>query len=137
MIRFNQKGEFNVPFCRKPQRFAKAYTTKIVNQVHHIEKILQKKQFVFKCQPFEQTFLECNANDIIYCDPPYIDRHTDYYNGWSSNDEKMLFDKLLNTAGKFVLSTWHHNKYRQNDYIDFLWNEFNVVTKTHFFLPRW
>jgi DNA adenine methylase len=25
MIRFNHKGEFNIPFCKKPQRFAQAY----------------------------------------------------------------------------------------------------------------
>ena len=35
MIRFNRKGEFNIPFCRKPQRFAQAYVTKIVNQVDY------------------------------------------------------------------------------------------------------
>ena len=33
MIRFNRKGDFNVPFGHKPQRFSKAYITKIVNQV--------------------------------------------------------------------------------------------------------
>ena len=33
MIRFNKKGGHNVPFCKKPNRFAKSYVTKIVNQV--------------------------------------------------------------------------------------------------------
>ena len=36
MIRFNQCGEFNVPFCRKPNRFAQAYITKICNQVQAV-----------------------------------------------------------------------------------------------------
>ncbi|MBN1578598.1 MAG: Dam family site-specific DNA-(adenine-N6)-methyltransferase, partial [Chitinispirillaceae bacterium] len=36
MIRFNAKGGFNVPFCKKPTRFAQAYVTKIVNQVKFI-----------------------------------------------------------------------------------------------------
>ncbi len=78
MIRFNRKGEFNIPFCRKPQRFAQAYVTKITNQVCHVCRLLKAKDFVFKFQPFEQTISEGNAEDIIYCDPPYIDRHTDY-----------------------------------------------------------
>lgn len=33
MIRFNRKGAFNIPFCKKPSRFSKSYITKIVNQV--------------------------------------------------------------------------------------------------------
>ncbi|MGL4424069.1 MAG: Dam family site-specific DNA-(adenine-N6)-methyltransferase, partial [Gemmataceae bacterium] len=33
VMRFNRKGRFNVPFCRKPERFSKAYITKITNQV--------------------------------------------------------------------------------------------------------
>lgn len=33
MIRFNRKGGFNIPFCKKPNRFAQAYVTKITNQV--------------------------------------------------------------------------------------------------------
>ena len=33
MIRFNSKNEFNVPFCKKDNRFSKSYITKIVNQV--------------------------------------------------------------------------------------------------------
>ena len=33
MIRFNRHGKFNVPFCQKPNRFAKAYVTKICNQI--------------------------------------------------------------------------------------------------------
>ena len=33
MIRFNRKGGLNIPFCKKPNRFAQAYVTKIVNKV--------------------------------------------------------------------------------------------------------
>ena len=31
MMRFNSKGEFNVPFCKKPNRFALFFITKIIN----------------------------------------------------------------------------------------------------------
>ncbi len=33
MMRFNKKGDFNVPFCKKNGRFSQAYITKIVNEV--------------------------------------------------------------------------------------------------------
>jgi DNA adenine methylase len=133
MIRFNRKGELNIPFCRKPHRFAQAYVTKIVNQVDFVSKLLKAKQFTFKCQDFSQTIQEATLNDIIYCDPPYIDRHVDYYNGWNEFYEKRLFENLLRFNGKFILSTWHHNDYRKNEYIDLLWSKFSVLTQEHFY----
>jgi DNA adenine methylase len=117
MIRFNRKGEFNIPFCRKPQRFAQAHVTKIVNQVEHVRRLLKTKDFTFKCQPFVETIRTGGDSDIIYCDPPYIARHVDYYNGWDSEQEKALFNALSASPGKFILSTWHHNDYRENEYI--------------------
>lgn len=133
MIRFNQKGEFNIPFCRKPQRFAKAYITKIVNQVSCVEKLLRTKTFVFKCQDFSQTIQEACSKDLIYCDPPYIDRHVDYYSGWDESHETRLYKALSNFEGKFILSTWHHNDFRENEYIKTLWSRFNILTKDHFY----
>ncbi len=133
MIRFNRKGKFNIPFCRKPNRFAQAYITKIVNQVDFISKILEIKNYTFICQDFEKTVNMGASSDIIYCDPPYIERHTDYYNGWDEEQERKLFRLLSNTPAKFILSTWHHNDYRANDYIDSLWRKFNILTREHFY----
>ena len=133
MIRFNKKGGFNIPFCRKPQRFAPSYITKIVNQVEHITNLAKLKSFKFKCQSFENTIKIGSDNDIIYCDPPYIDRNVDYYNGWNENDEQNLYEELSTTKSKFILSTWHHNDYRENKYIKSLWKEFNILTHEHFY----
>jgi DNA adenine methylase len=133
MIRFNRKGEFNIPFCRKPQRFAQAYITKITNQISHVCLLLKTKDFIFKCQDFEKTISESGAEDIIYCDPPYIDRHVDYYNSWDSEHETCLFKALSNTKSKFILSTWHHNDFRENEYVKSLWGKFNILTKEHFY----
>lgn len=133
MIRFNKKGGFNIPFCRKPTRFAQAYVTKIVNQVGEVSKLLKIKNFKFKCQPFEETTESVTQADIVYCDPPYIGRHTDYYNGWSDELENLLYKKLGTLEGKFILSTWHHNDFRKNEYIDSLWSEYNILTREHFY----
>jgi DNA adenine methylase len=133
MIRFNRKGEFNIPFCRKPQRFAQAYITKIVNQVSCLEKLLRTKDFVFKCQDFSVTIKEASSGDLIYCDPPYIDRHVDYYSGWNESNETNLYKALSDFEGKFILSTWHHNDYRENEYIKNLWSKFNILTREHFY----
>jgi len=133
MIRFNRKGEFNIPFCKKPQRFAQAYVTKIVNQVAYVSELFKKKDFVFKCQDFQATIDEADSQSFIYCDPPYIDRHTDYYNGWDEEKEQQLYKSLSETKAKFILSTWHHNAYRENEYIKTLWKEFYILTKEHFY----
>lgn len=133
MIRFNRKGGFNIPFCRKPNRFAQAYVTKITNQVAWVSKIIKTKDFSFKCQSFEKTISQASKNDIIYCDPPYIDRHVDYYNGWDGDHENSLFECLTDFQGKFILSTWHHNDYRENEYIKSIWANFSILTREHFY----
>jgi DNA adenine methylase len=133
MIRFNKKGGFNIPFCRKPERFAQAYVTKITNLVSWVAKIIKLKEFKFKCQDFSKTISEASKSDIIYCDPPYIGRHVDYYNGWDDTNERSLFTKLSEFGGRFILSTWHHNDYRKNEYIENLWSAHAILTREHFY----
>ena len=133
MIRFNRKGKFNIPFCRKPNRFAQAYVTKIVNQTAWVHRTIKAREFVFRCQDFGVALSEAVQGDIIYCDPPYIDRHVDYYSGWNDEDERKLERCLRDNPAKFILSTWHHNDYRQNIYIDELWSLYAVLTRQHFY----
>ncbi|MCP4404043.1 MAG: Dam family site-specific DNA-(adenine-N6)-methyltransferase [bacterium] len=135
MIRFNRKGKFNVPFGHKPQRFSKAYITKIVNQVEFVSKKSQICEWTFLRQDFRETLttMSITQNDFVYCDPPYAGRHVDYFNGWSEEDEHDLHTLLTECPAKFILSTWHHNDYRENLYIDTLWSDFNILTREHFY----
>ncbi len=133
MIRFNRRGGHNVPFCKKPNRFSKAYITKIVNQVDNVYKIIKNNDYTFVNQDFRQTIKMASIDDVVYCDPPYIDRHVDYYNGWNENDELELNKLLTNFNGKFILSTWHSNKYRNNEYLNTIWKKFNLLTREHFY----
>lgn len=132
MMRFSKKGNWNIPFCKKPTRFAQAYVTKITNQVAAVTEAIGK-DWVFMNQSFENIIPLANDNDIIYCDPPYYGRYVDYYNGWTERDEETLFELLSSTKAKFILSTWHHNDWRENEMIERIWNNFNVVTKDHFY----
>ena len=133
MMRFNRKGGFNVPFCRKPNRFAPALITKISNQVENISQIIDYGDYEFKIQDFKTTIKEAGENDLIYSDPPYIGRHTDYFNSWTEEDELSLKNELYNSKAKFILSTWLSNKYRTNDYIFSIWKDCFVATKEHFY----
>lgn len=133
MMRFNRNYEFNVPYGHKPQRFAKAYVTKIVNQVAHIEELLKTYDWIFKCQSFEKTIALADTNSFIYCDPPYIGRNVDYYDSWNETSELKLRDTLLSSKAFFMLSTWDHNVYRRNEYIDIIWNFCRKINKEHFY----
>lgn len=133
MIRFNKNYKFNVPYCHKSDRFAKAYITKIVNQVKHLEELFPQKNWTFKCQSFQETIYEATKTDFIYCDPPYIGRHVDYYDSWDKEHEILLRDTLLASGAKFMLSTWNENKYRKNEYINSLWGMCYKINKEHFY----
>jgi DNA adenine methylase len=133
MIRFNQKGGFNVPFCRKPNRFAQAYITKISNQVQVISDSCAIGQYEFRCQDYAVSIAEAQQDDLLYCDPPYIDRHTDYFNGWDEENEQHLAKILAKTMTRFILSTWHSNQYRTNRFLDTVWNGYHFLTREHFY----
>lgn len=134
MMRFGKKGNWNIPFCKKSDRFAQAYITKIVNQVENVSKIIKPEpEWMLLNKHFAEIIPLADKDDLIYCDPPYFGRYVDYYNGWSEQDEKLLFNLLSKTKAKFILSTWHHNDYRKNEMIDRYWNKFNAVTKDHFY----
>src|SRR6266446_5263919 len=80
MMRFGGKGNWNIPFCKKPNRFAQSYITKIVNQVTKVKSVIGK-DWVFENKNFSDIIPLATKDDIIYCDPPYFGRYVDYYNG--------------------------------------------------------
>lgn len=133
MMRFNRKGEWNIPFCKKANRFAPAYITKICNQIKESSKVIQSHDWTFYNQDFIDTINMAQEGDIIYCDPPYFGRYVDYYNGWTEKDEERLYNALINTPAHFILSTWHHNEFRHNEMMDKYWNQFHVETQEHFY----
>lgn len=133
VMRFNRKGGFNVPFCRKPERFAQAYITKIVNQADALVKRMRVSDWEFRVQPFNVTIAAATSRDFIYADPPYVGRHVDYFDSWDEMKEACLFQSLSNTPAQFILSTWQENTYRRNTFIDELWAGFPRVTQEHFY----
>ncbi len=133
VMRFNKKGGFNVPFGHKPERFAKAYVTKITNQIKYVTQAVSQYGWRFICADFRKIISSVSANDFIYCDPPYIGRHVDYFNSWSEQDEQELYDALNATPAKFILSTWHSNHYRINSTIEKYVYRFIILTREHFY----
>ncbi len=133
VMRFNKKGGFNVPFGHKPQRFAKAYITKISNQIKYVSDAVSQYDWKFVSTDFRKLIPSATQNDFIYCDPPYIGRHVDYYNSWGEQEEQELYDLLSATPAKFILSTWHSNRYRTNPAMEKYAYRFTILTREHFY----
>ena len=94
LCRFNNKGEFNVPFGR--------YKT-----INYKMDFSQYKRFfkswIFSCQDFEQ--LSIRKNDFIYADPPYDVEFTKYSKqDFSYSDQVRLAQFLAKHKGPVVIS---------------------------------
>lgn len=133
MIRFNRRGKYNVPFGHKPKRFSKAYITKITNQINNVSVLIYNNDWEFHSFDFRESIKKAGEKDFVYCDPPYMGRHVDYYNSWSEKDEIDLRDVLQSIKAKFILSTWSGNQYRKNKMLDALWGEFMKAKREHFY----
>ena len=133
MIRFNKKGLFNVPFCRKPNRFRQAYVTKICNQIAWIQEILSGKNWTFKVADWRETISHAGKADFVYIDPPYIGRHTDYYNNWQEPEADSLAQTLQTIPSGFAYSMWLENIYRKNSHVEQWFSTFPIFTVTHFY----
>jgi DNA adenine methylase len=135
VVRFNRFGKFNVPYGHKPERFAQAYVTKIINQIRRIAEVLSTHDWTFVAQDFRETLAEAAPGDLLYADPPYAGRHVDYFNSWSEADETELARLLKELPCGFILSTWHSNEFRTNTLIERNWSEsqFHLLTREHFY----
>jgi DNA adenine methylase len=88
---------------------------------------------MFVCSDFRKLIPTATEGDFIYCDPPYIGRYVDYYNSWGEQEEQELYDLLSTTPTKFILSTWHSNRYRNNPAIEKYTYRFTILTREHFY----
>lgn len=133
VMRFNSKGKYNVPFCRKNDRFRMSYITKITNQIKWVAKVISQNDWTFVCKDWSEILGQVEENDFVYLDPPYIGRHTDYFNNWTEEIAVDLARTANNLLCGFALSMWHKNKYRENDHIPQYWSG-NVIRKySHFY----
>lgn len=133
LVRFNRKGRFNTPFCRKPERFRPAYITKICNQIQRAADCMAGKDWKFVCADWSEILDEAREGDFVYCDPPYAGRSTDYFNTWTDEDAEQLEDGLKALPCSFLYSMWSENKYRKNDRLHEAFKDYEIMTFSHFY----
>lgn len=111
MLRFNSRGEFNMPFGNG--YFTDKCKENILNNTYNELTTLINSDF----RDINIDLLK--KDDFIYLDPPYLNTDATYNEnkGWSINDENDLYkicEKLNNKGVKFGLSNVFQNKGIEN-----------------------
>lgn len=124
-IRFNNKGEYNMPFGKDRSSFNPTLRQKFIEFVN----TLHKQECTFVSQSFDKfSFDNLCPNDFVYCDPPYLNSTASYNErgGWTENDETKLLrvlDKLDESSIRFALS---NNLKYDNPTLDKWKDKYNV-----------
>lgn len=129
-IRFNSKGEFNMPFGKERSCYNKTIENNLIKFHDAI------KEVNFNSIDFRKLKVHnLKKGDYVYCDPPYLITCASYNekDGWNENDERDLL-KLLDTLDEkgvyFGLSNVLENKGKQNTILN-EWIENNNYVVYH------
>lgn len=133
LMRFNGRGKFNTPFCKKVERFRKSYITKICNQIAWVSDAMHGLDWKFVCSDWSDALSDIKPGDFIYADPPYVGRFADYYNSWSDEDATKLEATLKILPCRFLYSMWLENKYRKNHRLCEAFKGYTMKTFKHYY----
>ena len=112
-IRFNNKGDFNIPFGKERSSYNKVIKKNLIDTIQRIQSY---KNLTFTNIDFRKIdFSKLGSNDFVYCDPPYYITTATYNSCWGEKEEIELLETLsnLNKKGtKFALSNVleHHGQ---------------------------
>lgn len=127
-IRFNSKGNFNMPFGKNRSSFNPTLQQKFISFVD----ALKNTNIMFINKDYRELKINKLAkNDFVYCDPPYLITCASYNErgGWGKKDEidlLNLLDKLHNNNIKFALSNVLESKGNSNDILKEWSQKYNI-----------
>lgn len=116
-IRFNKKGEYNMPFGRNRSCFNPALEKNFIK----FAKAIEEKNIIFTNHNFKDLKINLlNKDDFVYLDPPYLITCASYneQGGWNEEEEYSLLslcDNLNNNNIKFALSNVLEHKGLKNE----------------------
>ena len=103
-IRFNKKGEFNMPFGKNKSSFNPTLKQKFKD----FSNAIHNKNIKFTNNDFRKLNVnKLGENDFVYLDPPYLVTEATYNTGWNEETEKDLLslcDRLNEKGIKFAIS---------------------------------
>ena len=113
-IRFNSKGEFNLPVGKRD------FNKKMAEKLSAFIDVIQSQNCVFTCKDFRDFDISgLDGNDLVYVDPPYLITCATYneQGGWNEQSEKDLLAFLDNMSAngiRFALSNVLRSKGKEN-----------------------
>lgn len=116
-IRFNSKGEYNMPFGKDRSEYNKNMKTNLINFITRI----QQQDSTFLNKSFDKLNVEEFTKDtFVYADPPYLITVASYNEngGWNEQMEYKLLeylDKCTENGIKFALSNVLEMNDKSND----------------------
>jgi DNA adenine methylase len=116
-IRFNSKGEYNMPFGKDRSEYNKNMKTNLINFITRI----QEQNSIFSNKSFDELNIEEFTKDtFVYADPPYLITVASYNEngGWNEQMEYKLLeylDKCTENGIKFALSNVLEMNDKSND----------------------
>lgn len=116
-IRFNSKGEYNMPFGKDRSEYNKNMKTNLINFITRI----QEQDSIFSNKSFDELNIEDFTKDtFVYADPPYLITVASYNEngGWNEQMEYKLLDyldKCTENGIKFALSNVLEMNDKSND----------------------
>lgn len=95
MCRYNQNGDFNVPYGNYRQPYFPLEEIKAF--------AIKSQRALIVCADFKQTLSAVNPGDVVYCDPPYDGTFTGYSAaGFNAGDQAFLAGVLTQFSQDMV-----------------------------------
>jgi DNA adenine methylase Dam len=120
-IRFNNKGEYNMPVGKSDFN----------NSLHEKVKVfcdaLKNKNIMLYNYDFrDDNFRNFSSDTFVYCDIPYIITDAVYNKMWTEQDERDIYKYLDNLDCKWALSNVFSTNGKTNDILIEWANKYNV-----------
>lgn len=125
MIRFNSKGEFNVPVGNVD------FNKNVLQALSDYFEFVKNKNIKFENLDFKDFIIKngFKDGDFIYLDPPYLITFSEYNKIWNEEKEHELLnflDNLHRRNIKFAISNVTHYKGRTNNIFTDWMKQYNV-----------
>ncbi len=127
MLRFNGKGNFNLPVGNVD------FNKNTKDALFDYLDVVSQRQITFSSLDFRDFLgsIDFLPDDLIYLDPPYLITFSEYNKFWNDDTEQALLgllDELNNQGVRFAISNVTHYKGRVNS-IFFEWmRQYNVYS---------
>lgn len=113
MLRFNGKGDFNLPVGNVD------FNQNTKDAIENYLSVVRQRQISFSCSDFRSFLrgIDFLKDDLVYLDPPYLITFSEYNKLWNEETERDLLNLLdeLNDRGvRFAISNVTHYKGRVN-----------------------